>query len=256
MLTHGYVVDGKGKKMSKSSGNVIAPQKIIDQYGAEILRLWVASENYREDIRVSQEILKRLTEAYRKIRNTFRYLLGNLNDFDSSSDLVPANALMEIDRYILYRFKLLCDKIHKAFENYEFHVFYHSFYNFCVVDLSAFYLDILKDRLYTYPKNSKERRSGQTVLHELLIGMTRLMAPVMSFTAEEVWLYLRDSVGDKSVHMSPLADPMSVSVDKEFIQKWEMLTDLKSEVSKALELCRQEKIIGHSLDARVSLGFA
>ncbi len=254
VLTHGYVVDGKGKKMSKSAGNVISPQKIIDQYGADILRLWVASENYREDIRVSQEILKRLTEAYRKIRNTFRYLLGNLSDFDSSSDSVAAGDLMEIDKYILYRFKLLCDKINKAYENYEFHVFYHSFYNFCVVDLSAFYLDILKDRLYTYPKNSRERRSGQTALNELLTGMTRLMAPILSFTAEEIWSYYsRGNSEEKSVHMSSFPEPMEVSVDDGFIRKWEMLTELKSEVSKALELCRSEKVIGHSLDAHVRL---
>ena len=251
-LTHGYVVDGKGKKMSKSAGNVIAPQKIIDQYGAEILRLWVASENYREDIRVSQEILKRLTEAYRKIRNTFRYLIGNLYDFDLASDSVPVEDLLEIDKYILYRFKLLNEKIIEAFENYEFHVFYHSFYNFCVVDLSAFYLDILKDRLYTYPKKSKARRSGQTVLNELLTGMTRLMAPVLSFTAEEVWSYFSHSDG-KSVHMNSFADSIDVSVDEGFICKWDMLTDLKSEVSKALELCRSEKVIGHSLDAEVRL---
>ena len=251
-LTHGYVVDGKGKKMSKSAGNVIAPQKIIDQYGAEILRLWVASENYREDIRVSQEILKRLTEAYRKIRNTFRYLLGNLYDFDLVSDSVPPEDLLEIDKYILYRFKLLNEKIMKAFENYEFHIFYHSFYNFCVVDLSAFYLDILKDRLYTYPKKSKARRSGQTVLNELLTGMTRLMAPVLSFTAEEVWSYFSHSDG-KSVHMNSFTDSIDVSVDEGFICRWDMLTDLKSEVSKALELCRREKVIGHSLDAQVRL---
>jgi len=251
-LTHGYVVDGKGKKMSKSAGNVIAPQKIIDQYGAEILRLWVASENYREDIRVSQEILKRLTEAYRKIRNTFRYLLGNLYDFDLASDSVPVEDLLEIDKYILYRFKLLNEKIIEAFENYEFHVFYHSFYNFCVVDLSAFYLDILKDRLYTYPKKSKARRSGQTVLNELLTGMTRLMAPVLSFTAEEVWSYFSYSDG-KSVHMNSFTDLIDISVDEGFICKWDMLTDLKSEVSKALELCRREKVIGHSLDAQVRL---
>ena len=251
-LTHGYVVDGKGKKMSKSAGNVIAPQKIIDQYGAEILRLWVASENYREDIRVSQEILKRLTEAYRKIRNTFRYLLGNLYDFDLASDSVPAEDLLEIDKYILYRFKLLNGKIMKAFENYEFHIFYHSFYNFCVVDLSAFYLDILKDRLYTYPKKSKARRSGQTVLNELLTGMTRLMAPVLSFTAEEVWSYFSHADG-KSVHMNSFTDSIDVSVDEGFICRWDMLTDLKSEVSKALELCRREKVIGHSLDAQVRL---
>jgi isoleucyl-tRNA synthetase len=251
-LTHGYVVDGKGKKMSKSAGNVIAPQKIIDQYGAEILRLWVASENYREDIRVSQEILKRLTEAYRKIRNTFRYLLGNLYDFDSVSDSVAIDDLLEIDKYILHRFKLLNEKILEAFENYEFHVFYHCFYNFCVVDLSAFYLDILKDRLYTYPKKSKERRSGQTVLYELLNGMTHLMAPVLSFTAEEVWSGFSNS-GDKSVHMNLFAGSMDVSVDVGFVSKWDMLTDLKREVSKALELCRSEKVIGHSLDAEVRL---
>ena len=251
-LTHGYVVDGKGKKMSKSAGNVIAPQKIIDQYGAEILRLWVASENYREDIRVSQEILKRLTEAYRKIRNTFRYLLGNLYDFELASDSVPAEDLLEIDKYILYRFKLLNEKIMKAFDNYEFHVFYHSFYSFCVVDLSAFYLDILKDRLYTYPKKSKARRSGQTVLNELITGMTRLMAPVLSFTAEEVWSYFSHSDG-KSVHMNSFADLIDVSVDEEFICRWNMMTELKSEVSKALELCRREKVIGHSLDAQVKL---
>ena len=252
VLTHGYVVDGKGKKMSKSAGNVIAPQKIIDQYGAEVLRLWVASENYREDIRVSQEILKRLTEAYRKIRNTFRYLLGNLYDFDVVTDSVPVEELLEIDKYIIHRFKLLNDKIMKAFENYEFHVFYHGFYNFCVVDLSAFYLDILKDRLYTYPKKSKERRSGQTVLYELLNGMARLMAPVLSFTAEEVWSYFSPSDG-KSVHLNSFADPIDVSVDESFIRRWDMLTDLKREVSKALELCRSEKIIGHSLDAQVRL---
>jgi isoleucyl-tRNA synthetase len=251
-LTHGYVVDGKGKKMSKSAGNVIAPQKIIDQYGAEILRLWVASENYREDIRVSQEILKRLTEAYRKIRNTFRYFLGNLYDFDLRSDSVSIDNLLEIDKYILHRFKLLNDKILKAFESYEFHVFYHSFYNFCVVDLSAFYLDILKDRLYTYPKNSKERRSGQTVLYELLNGMTHLMAPILSFTAEEVWSAFSQS-NDKSIHMNSFADSIDTSVDEEFICKWNMLTELKSEVSKALELCRSEKVIGHSLDAQVNL---
>ena len=252
VLTHGYVVDGNGKKMSKSAGNVIAPQKIIDQYGAEILRLWVASENYREDIRVSQEILKRLTEAYRKIRNTFRYLLGNLYDFDPVTDSVAVDDLLEIDKYILYRFKLLDKKIQEAFGNYEFHVFYHSFYNFCIVDLSAFYLDILKDRLYTSPKKSNARRSGQTVLYELLIGMTRLMAPVLSFTAEEVWATMRNS-DDKSVHMSSFLDLVDVSVDARFISKWSMLTDLKSEVSKALELCRSKKVIGHSLDAQVRL---
>tara|TARA_B100000686_G_scaffold137739_1_gene145112 strand:+ start:261 stop:3062 length:2802 start_codon:yes stop_codon:yes gene_type:complete len=254
VLTHGYVVDGKGKKMSKSEGNVIAPDKIIDQYGAEILRLWVASENYREDIRISNEILKRLTEAYRKIRNTFRYLLGNLNGFNPVKDKLPFDQLFEIDQYILFRFHKLTDKILNAFENYEFHVFYHSFYNFCVVDLSSFYLDILKDRLYTYPKNSIHRRSGQTVMHDLLMGMTRLMAPILSFTADEIWSYLPNGSADEdSVHLSNFTERSSVEFDDNLSAKWDSIVHLKNEVSKALELRRRDKVIGHSLDALVEL---
>ena len=254
VLTHGYVVDGKGKKMSKSAGNVIAPQKIIDQYGAEILRLWVASENYREDIRVSNEILKRLTESYKKIRNTLRYLLGNLHDFDCREDRVPVNEMLELDRYILHRFNILREKILTAYENYEFHVFYHSFSNFCIIELSAFYLDILKDRLYTYPVKSRERRSGQTALHILLMGMVRLIAPILSFTAEEVWNHLpKNSVDEESVHMSQFLDPENVSFDENLVKKWEFLVELKGEVSKALETSRRDKNIGHSLDSIVKL---
>ena len=254
VLTHGYVVDGKGKKMSKSAGNVIAPQKIIDQYGAEILRLWVASENYREDIRVSNEILKRLTESYKKIRNTLRYLLGNLHDFDCKEDQVPVNEMLELDRYILHRFNILREKILTAYENYEFHVFYHSFSNFCIIELSAFYLDIIKDRLYTYPAKSRERRSAQTALHILLMGMVRLIAPILSFTAEEVWNHLpKNSVDEESVHMSQFLDPENVSFDENLVKKWEFLVELKGEVSKALETSRRDKIIGHSLDSIVKL---
>ncbi len=254
VLTHGYVVDGKGKKMSKSAGNVVAPQKIIDQYGAEILRLWVASENYREDIRVSNEILKRLTESYKKIRNTLRYLLGNLHDFDCKEDQVPVNEMLELDRYILHRFNILREKILTAYENYEFHVFYHSFSNFCIIELSAFYLDIIKDRLYTYPAKSRERRSGQTALHILLMGMVRLIAPILSFTAEEVWNHLpKNSVDEESVHMSQFLDPENVSFDENLVKKWEFLVELKGEVSKALETSRRDKIIGHSLDSIVKL---
>ena len=254
VLTHGYVVDGKGKKMSKSTGNVIAPQKIIDQYGAEILRLWVASENYREDIRISNEILKRLTESYRKIRNTFRYLLGNLHDFDYEKDHVPVNEMLELDRYIVHRFNVLRGKILTAYENYEFHVFYHSFSNFCIVELSAFYLDIIKDRLYTYPAKSQGRRSGQTALHILLMGMVRLMAPILSFTAEEIWSYLpREWVAEESVHLSQFAEPVDVHFDNTLVEKWVFIVDLKGEVSKALEISRREKVIGHSLDSIVKL---
>lgn len=251
VLTHGYVVDGKGKKMSKSEGNVIAPQVIIDQYGAEILRLWVASENYREDIRISHEILKRLTEAYRKIRNTFRYFLGNLNDFDFEKDNVPLDKLMEIDRYILCRLKQMCEKVLTAFDNFEFHVFYQAFYSFCVVDLSSFYLDILKDRLYTYPQKSYERRSGQTAMHVMMVSMTRLMAPILSFTAEEITAFSGD--GKSSVHTSLFPDLNDIIFDEKLVQKWEQIIDLRSEVSKALELRRADKTIGHSLDACVKM---
>ena len=255
VLTHGYVVDGKGKKMSKSAGNVIAPQKIIDQYGAEILRLWVASENYRDDIRISNEILKRLSEAYGKIRNTFRYLLGNLSDFDPQKDKVPFEQMLEIDQFILDRYQKLSNKILKAYEDYEFHTFYHAFYNFCIVDLSSFYLDILKDRLYTYPKTSAERRSGQTAMHYLLMGMTRLMAPVLSFTADEIWRYLpKGSVEGESVHLSAFLETEDVEFPKPLAEKWERIIALKGEVSKALELSRREKTIGHALDASVQLG--
>ena len=254
VLTHGYVVDGKGKKMSKSAGNVIAPQKIIDQYGAEILRLWVASENYREDIRVSNEILKRLTESYRKIRNTFRYLLGNLHDFSPTHNKVPLDTLPEIDRYILSRFNLLREKILSAFENYEFHTFYHSFSNFCVIELSAFYLDILKDRLYTFPEKSQGRRAGQTTLHILLMGMVRLIAPVLSFTAEEIWGYLpKGSAKETSVHLSSFPASENVKFDEELIRNWKLLVELKGEVSKASEASRRDKIIGHSLDSIIKL---
>ena len=254
MLTHGYVVDGKGKKMSKSAGNVIAPQKIIDQHGAEILRLWVASENYREDIRVSNEILKRLTESYRKIRNTIRYLIGNLYDFDPNNDRVHLESLPEIDRDILSRFNVLREKILSAFENYEFHTFYHSFTNFCVVELSAFYLDILKDRLSPSPVNSEGRRAGQTTLHILLMGMVRLIAPILSFTAEEIWRYLpKGSAEEKSVHHSSFPESEGVKFGEELTRNWELLVQLKGEVSKASEASRRDKVIGHSLDSIIKL---
>ena len=254
VLTHGYVVDGKGKKMSKSAGNVIAPQKIIDQYGSEVLRLWVASENYREDIRISQEILKRLSEAYRKIRNTFRFLLGNLYDFDPAKDKVELDQLQEIDRYILYRFSILREKVLKAYTTFEFHTFYHAFYNFCIVDLSAFYLDIVKDRLYTFAPGSPGRRSCQTALHILLLDMASLMAPVLSFTAEEVWSHLPEgSADEKSVHLRQIPEELNISFDEKLAKKWETLIELKSEVSQALEISRREKVIGHSLDAHVRL---
>jgi isoleucyl-tRNA synthetase len=251
VLTHGFVVDGHGKKMSKSQGNVISPEQVIQKYGAEILRLWVAAEDYRDDIRISDEILRRLVEAYRRIRNTCRFLLGNLSDFDPAAHAVPREELWEIGRYALDRLNRLIERCRRAYQDYEFHVLFHRLHNFCAVDLSAFYLDILKDRLYTFPAASPGRRAAQAVLHEILHKMTRLMAPVLAFTAEEVWRLIPGTSG--SVHAQLLPEVDADAVDDELAGRWERLRALRGLVTKAAEESRAAKVIGHSLDARALL---
>ncbi len=254
VLTHGYVVDGEGKKMSKSAGNVITPDQVIKKSGVEILRLWVASENYREDVRISDEILKRLTEAYRKIRNTIRYILGNLYDFNPQQHKVKYEDLFEIDKLILHRLQNVVQKIQNAFENFEFHVFYHVLHNFCIVDLSSFYLDILKDRLYTFPKDSIGRRAAQTAMYELLCALIKLMAPVLSFTAEEAWGFLSKNENElSSVHLTSFPEIKKNYINDDMAKKWDKIFLLRKEVSKALEIARRDKVIGHSLDALVTL---
>jgi len=254
VLTHGFVVDGAGKKMSKSFGNVIAPQEVIKKYGADILRLWVAAEDYRDDIRISEEILKRCSEAYRRIRNTARYILGNIDDFDNTKDALPYSELEEMDRWALHRLNLLTGKVLKSYETFEFHQIYHSVHNFCSIDMSAFYLDILKDRLYTSGKASKRRRSAQTVLFEILNSIVRLTAPVLSFTSEEIWSYIPDYEGkEESIHLAAFPKVNDQWNDEALGEKWERLIEIRSDVSKALELARREKVIGHSLDARVAI---
>ncbi len=248
VLTHGFVVDGQGKKMSKSQGNVISPEQVIQKYGAEILRLWVAAEDYRDDIRISDEILKRLVEAYRRIRNTCRFLLGNLSDFDPAVHAAPKEEFWEIGRYALDRLNRLIERCRRAYEEYEFHVLFHRLHNFCAVDLSAFYLDILKDRLYTYPAGSPGRRAAQTVLYEILHKMTRLMAPVLAFTADEVWRLIPGTAG--SVHAQLLPEVEADAIDDELAGRWERLRALRGLVTKAAETSRAAKEIGHSLDAK------
>lgn len=249
VLTHGFVVDGQGKKMSKSLGNVVAPQDIIKKNGAEVLRLWVSAEDYRDDIRISKEIIDRLVEAYRKIRNTARFLLGNLHDYD---DRDYSEDLLEIDRWAMSRLQGLVRKVTDAYERFEFHQVYHSIHNFCIVDMSAFYLDILKDRLYTFRSDSPERRAGQWVMHQIVSVMTRLMAPVLSFTAEEIWGFMPGKK-EESVFLSPF--PV---VDERFLGqglegRWAALISLRDEVNKAIEIKRQERFLGNSLEANVIL---
>jgi len=254
VLTHGFVVDEKGKKMSKSLGNVVAPEEVIQRYGAEILRLWVSASDYQDDIRISENILKQLTDAYKKIRNTCKFMLSNLSDFNPKTESVAYESLLEIDRFALHRFQSVIESTLKAYGDYEFHIIYHRLYNYCTLDLSAFYLDILKDRLYTSPPKSSERRSAQTVIHTILDGMARLMAPILAFTAEEIWHYIPGSP-DKSlsIHLSAMPEVNPAFIDQPLSDRWERILDVRKEVTKALETARAEKKIGHSLDAAVTL---
>ncbi|MBN1662934.1 MAG: isoleucine--tRNA ligase [Deltaproteobacteria bacterium] len=254
VLTHGFFVDGEGKKMSKSLGNVIDSQEFIGQYGAEILRLWVAAADYTEDIRISDEILKRLVEAYRRIRNTGRFILGNLYDFNPETDAVPYAAMTEIDRWALHRLQELIGRVRDAYDRFQFHVVYSALYNFCTVDLSALYLDVLKDRLYTAKTQSTERRSAQSAFYMIIRTMAQLLAPILAFTAEEIWSALPDVEGKAaSVHLTQLPDVDPSLMDAELYEKWEKLIALKGEISKAIEIARQNKTVGHSLDAAIAL---
>ncbi len=252
VLTHGFTLDGSGRKMSKSLGNVIAPQEIMKKFGAEVLRLWVAAEDYREDVRISDEILNRLVEAYRRLRNTSRFLISNLYDFSPEKDAVQHSDLDELDRWILHRTQNLLSRCREAYERFEFHIVFHSLNNFCSVDLSALYLDIVKDRLYCERASSKERRSAQTTLHRILEVLVHLMAPILSFTAEEIWDYMPDKGRrPESVFLSqiPLLD--DEFIDEKIDATWEQIFKLRGEILKGLEAARNNGNIGHSLDAKI-----
>lgn len=254
VLTHGFVVDGKGEKMSKSKGNVIAPNEIIDRYGAEILRLWVAASDYQDDVRISEKILKQLTDAYRRIRNTARFILGNLGDFDLAVDAIPYRNMQEIDRFALHRLQGLVRRTRTGYENFEFHTVYHALYNYCTLDLSAFYLDVLKDRLYTSPAKSTDRRSAQSALYIILETLVSLMAPILVFTADEIWAHMpHTDARPPSVHLTQLPEVNETFLDDELARRWDSILLLRGEVSKALEEARTRKIIGHALDAAVTL---
>src|ERR671919_2797380 len=255
VLTHGFFVDGEGRKMSKSLGNVIALEDLLPKYGAEILRLWVTSEDYTEDIRVSMEILDRIADAYRRIRNTFRFLLGNLSDFEPRRDRQPSARLDEVDRFALDRLARLVDRVTRAYEEYEFHTVFHSVHNFCAVDLSALSLDVIKDRLYTSAPNDPRRRAAQTVCYEVFGALARLMAPLMTFTAEEAWRHL-PGTRSESVHLERFPEVPLEWLDDTLKREWDRLLEVRREVARALELARARKLIGSGLEATVRIASA
>ncbi|HEY3365599.1 MAG TPA: isoleucine--tRNA ligase [Symbiobacteriaceae bacterium] len=254
VLTHGYVVDEQGRKMSKSLGNGVDPLDVCKQYGADILRLWAASSDYRNDVSASNNIVKQVAEAYRKIRNTIRYLLGNLYDFDPAADSVARDEMPELDRWAMHRLQQVVARVGAAYKAYEFHVVYHTLNNYCNLDLSAIYLDVLKDRLYTSAKTSLERRSAQTVLYAVADALVRMLAPILTFTMEESYGYLPkgpDAPATSQLLLMPEADPGFV--DEELGDRWAKLLGLREAVQAVLEKARADKHIGSSQEAAVNL---
>ena len=253
VVTHGFTVDAEGMKMSKSKGNVIAPQKVMNAYGADVLRLWVAATDYRTEMNVSDEILKRIADAYRRIRNTSRYLLSNLNDFDLERDSIPFSDMLDLDKWIYEHAMQLQKQIIIAYDNYEFHQIYQLLHQFCVVEMGGFYLDIIKDRQYTTRKDSRIRRSGQTAMYHLIQMLVRWLAPIMSFTADEIWKHIPNNQ-DISVF---LEDWYEIEIDNDNLEsrnmRWETIISVRNEVNKQLERLRSDGVIGSSLDAEVNI---
>ncbi|MGE0703447.1 MAG: isoleucine--tRNA ligase, partial [Vicinamibacterales bacterium] len=254
VLTHGFVVDEDGRKMSKSLGNTVAPQDVIEQSGAEILRLWVAMVDYREEIRLGKQILARVVEAYRKIRNTMRYLVANLYDFDPAKDRVPVERMEEVDRFILARYAALAERVTTAYDAYDYPPIFHAINSFMTVDLSAFYSDISKDRLYTFGAGSRERRSAQSAMYVMADGFTRLMAPILPVTADELWRHLPGSK-EASVHLArfPGGVELKAMANDSLVDRWNGLMALRERVLAEIEPLRKDKRIGSSLQARVVL---
>jgi isoleucyl-tRNA synthetase len=254
VLTHGFVVDGKGRKMSKSLGNSMAPEEIIDKYGAEILRLWVTYEDYRDDIRISKEIVDRIVETYRRIRNTFRFLHANIHeDFDPRRDRQPYENLSSLDKWLLSRLMKLIERVTEAYKTYAFHTIFHSIQNFCSVDLSALYLDIVKDRMYVGKKDSTKRRASQTVVFDTLLVLLKLAAPILAFTAEEMWGYMSAYVDEKSVLLTRFPEVKTEYINQDLEDEWDRVWRIREAVNKKIEEKRVEKVIGHPLDAKVVL---
>jgi len=254
VVTHGFMLDTDGKAMHKSAGNFIPPQEVVEKYGADVLRLWVASEDYRTDIRLSYNLLAQVAESYRRIRNTARFLLGNLGDFDPGQDALPEEEWLDIDRFAYQRFRRLAQKVYRAYERFEFHVIYHAVHNFCAVDLSAFYLDVAKDRLYCEAPDEPARRAAQSCLYLLARGLAKLLAPVIPMTAEEVWRHLPGAAGEaESVHLAEWDAAETTADDDAREEKFSRLLKVRASVLKALEEARAAGAIGHPLEAVVSV---
>ena len=253
VLTHGFLVDEKGRKMSKSLGNGVDPLDVINQMGADILRLWVASTDYRSDVAVSPNIIKQAAEGYKKIRNTFRFLLGNISDFNYEKDKVSREDMLEIDRWAMNKLYNLVEKVTKAYDEYEFHVVYHSIHKFCTVDMSAFYLDVVKDRLYASKADSHKRKSAQTVMYETSLALIKLLTPILSFTMEEVYSHLLTDFKELSPQLIGWTKLDKDFDDKELDEKWAKILKVREFVTKPLEEKRRAKEIGHSLNAEVIL---
>ncbi|HET9995493.1 MAG TPA: isoleucine--tRNA ligase, partial [Candidatus Acidoferrum sp.] len=256
VVTHGWTLDEQGRPMSKSLGNVLSPTEICEKWGADLLRLWVGSVEYQADVKMSERVMTQLSEAYRKIRNTFRFALGNLGDFDPSRDALPNDQLEEIDRWMLDRTAELVKKCTEWYAGYEFHRVYHAIHDYCVVDLSSFYFDVLKDRLYTKAAKSKSRRSAQTAVWKITSALVRLAAPILVFTTEEIWKYLPKGKGEsESVHMAlfPQAEELKANLHESVRQEWEKLAEIRTAVLERLENARSNKLINAALEARVVL---
>lgn len=253
VITHGWVVDGKGRQMHKSLGNGIAPEEVINKYGADILRLWVASSDYHADVRISPDILKQLSEIYRKIRNTSRFILGNISDFDPDKDSVAESELEEIDKWALCALDKLINYTKENYEKYEYHTIFHALHNFCVIDMSNFYLDVLKDRLYVERADSKTRRAAQTTMYKILDALTLLITPILAFTADEIWASMpHDASRDAR---SPLLNdmPEAKGLYKDLAAKWDRIHAVRDDVNKALEEARNNKLIGKPLESKIKL---
>jgi isoleucyl-tRNA synthetase len=256
VVTHGWTLDEQGRPMSKSLGNVMLPTEVSEKWGADLLRLWVASQEYQADVKMSERVMTQLSEAYRKIRNTFRFALGNLNDFDPARDAVPYDQMEEMDRWMVERTAELVKKCREWYGAYEFHRIYHAIHDYCVVDLSSFYYDVLKDRLYTKAPKSKSRRSAQTAVWRITSALVKLLTPILVFTSEELWKYLPKSAGEPdSVHKSlfPEEAELRTGIAPATANTWELLSKVRGEVLKALEVARNEKKINSGLEAKVLL---